>query len=395
MKKSSSNTLLWVIYAVFFFYNLHLALGLYINSSFLSQGCQCGIPENMVGLLFALGSLGGITTTLFMGKIGKLLGSLKRVFVISIIGTLLALLGFIFIKSAPLVGFLFVVYWSISYAFAFVSDIFVESYSEDSTTGGTRGVFLTIAGLGMMLAPLVAGKLLESPNGFTLLYSLGGTLSIISLTILLTLGKKIKEPTRRETHILKGFKNFIKKKTHTSAFGINFLLQLFFSWMIIYTPIYLNKIIGLDWVQIGAIFTVMLAPFVLIEIPLGRLADKILGEKEILYTGVIIMIISTVGVGLFSGNSLGLWMLLLVLTRIGASAVQVASETYFFKQVDETDIEDISIFRLTSPLAFVVGPILGTILLSLFGFELNWLYFVLAGILFLSFPLIYRMKDTL
>ena len=392
MKTKKTSKLLWVVYSIFFFFNLHLAFGLYINSSFLSEAK--GFSDHHVGLIFAAGALGGATITLLARKLSQWVGSARRLFFLSIIGALVALFGFVFADSPILVAVLFAGYWTLSYLFNFIADILVEGYSDDSTTGDTRGVFLTIAGLGTMLAPFAAGKLTSNDDGFTMVYMAAAVLLLVSMAGMLIYRKKLKEPKFNKVGIVKGLKGFFKSRNLSGAFGANFLLQFFFSWMIIYVPIHLSQNIGLGWDKIGLIFTVMLLPFVLIEIPLGKIADRLLGEKEILQVGTILMMISTAVLALVTSSSVILWMGLLLGTRIGASAVQVASEAYFFKQVSERDLSHISIFRLATPLAFTMGPLVGTAILAIPGFQLPWLFLVLPVISAFSIPLVARVTDT-
>ncbi len=394
MQKKSAKRLLWVVYSVFFLYNLHLSLGLYLNSSFLSEGCACGIPERMVGVLFALGSLGGIIVTLMVRRLALAASSSKKLFLIAGATSLATLLGFIFSHSAAIVAVLFILYWMSSYLVIFLADIFVESYSDDQTTGDTRGVFLTIAGLGTMLAPLAAGNLADAPGGFFVVYIIGGILGALSMLVFAIFAKKIKEPQYQKVSILKGVRVFLQNKNFRGVFVANFLLQFFFSWMIIYTPIYLIQHVGLSWSNLGIIFTVMLLPFVLIQIPLGKIADRLLGEKEIMIAGVVIIALSTTAVAFLNTQSIWHWIIILMLTRIGASALQVASESYFFKQVNESNINVISIFRLTSPAAFLIGPLVGTILLGLPDFAFKNLYLVLAVIVLLALPGIAQIQDS-
>jgi len=102
----------------------------------------------------------------------------------------------------------------------------------------------------------------------------------------------------------------------------------------------------------------MLIPFVLFEIPFGYLADKILGEKEIMVTGFIITGCATIALFIFGEKSLIIMAGILFISRIGASAIESMSETYFFKKVSGSDTNIISFFRITTPLAFVVTPLI-------------------------------------
>ncbi len=385
---------LWVIYLIYFLYNLHLSFGLYINSSFLGSGCGCGIPESWVGILFTAGSLLSIILTLSLRRLSKAFRSTKRVVLTSGIITIAALLGLIFFNNPWLVGITFVLYWGFTYLFLFTTDIFVEAYSSDGTTGGTRGVFLSIAGLAVMIAPFFAGRLSERPDGFLWVYGIGIALVSLAMLVTLTWGQKLKEPHFRKGSVLKGLKTFFQHKNLTGAFVGNFALQFFYSWMIVYTPIYLIEVVGLSWTQVGIIFTVMLIPFVVFEIPLGKIADRRLGEKEIFIGGILFMAGATALLGFVDSQSLLVWMALLFATRVGASAVQVASESHFFKHVDEKNVSAIGIFRQTGPVAFMIGPLVATLLLSLTDLPFSSLFIILGVILLLSLPFIIRMPDT-
>jgi Na+/melibiose symporter-like transporter len=75
---------------------------------------------------------------------------------------------------------------------------------------------------------------------------------------------------------------FIKTKSIRTIGAINVLLQLFYTFMVIYVPIYLTEVIGFSWSELGLILCIALIPFVLLDSPVGELADKKYGEKEFL-----------------------------------------------------------------------------------------------------------------
>ena len=136
----------------------------------------------------------------------------------------------------------------------------------------------------------------------------------------------------------------------------------------------------------------MLIPFVLIETPLGKLADKRFGEKEIMATGYAIMGLATIGLSFINNKNLFLWALILFITRIGAAAAEAMIETYFFKKVRQDDSEILSLFRITRPISYFIAPIITTVGLI---FVNNTYLFVILGILCLITIIpIYLIKDT-
>lgn len=165
-----------------------------------------------------------------------------------------------------------------------------------------------------------------------------------------------------------------------AIFMVSFLLQFFYAWMVIYTPIYLHENIGFSWEIIGIIFSVMLVPFVLIERPLGWIADRYLGEKELLVAGFAIMGISTASIAFITDHNAILWGAILFMTRIGAATIEIMSDTYFFKKIDASKIYLMSLYRTVRPVAYIVAPIVASLLFV--ALDLKSL-FVILGILML------------
>lgn len=384
-----------LIFLVSFLFGLHFSLGMYVNSSFLSDGCSCGIPSSLVGVLFAVAafiSILGITRAPIVFR--WFYGS-KRTLLAGMLVSAAALLGMMTSQSPWLAALFFVVYAGVANFVIFVADLFVEVYSSDATTGNTRGLYLTVLSAATMISPLVAGLLVEKASGYFIIYGLG--VFLVALTVLLfTLNsRQVVEADCPRLSLRGTFKRFNSYKSGDvrRVFIANFLLQFFYSWMIVYTPIYLNQYVGLPWSSIGIIFTVMLSPFVLLQIPIGRLADTRYGEKEMMIIGFVVMAIAT-GLLTYVGTAtVWVWALLLFMTRVGASAVQITTESYFFKQVEGHDIDLISIFRDTSPFAFMVGPLVATFFLTM-GLDIRYMFIVLAAFVLSGILFITRLRDT-
>ena len=156
--------------------------------------------------------------------------------------------------------------------------------------------------------------------------------------------------------------------------------------MVIYLPLLLNKEMGFGWNKIGIIFIIMLLPFVVFELPAGFLADKKFGEKEILTLGFIIMFVSTLIIPTLASATVLVWAAVLFATRIGASFVEISSETYFFKHVKDEDTGIISLFRMVRPLSYVIAPLLALPIIFFFSYSASFYFlafFVLLGLFFI------------
>ena len=170
------------------------------------------------------------------------------------------------------------------------------------------------------------------------------------------------------------------------------MLNFFFSWSVIYIPIYLHQHIGFDWTTLGIMFTIMLLPFLLFELPLGKLEDTKYGEKEIMSLGIIVMTVSVLTIALVQSHNVILWTAILFLTRTGAAMVEISVETYFFKKVDAKEADLISFFRNASPLAFISAPLLVSALLLIM--PIQYTFFMLSIILITGLNFSTKLVDT-
>jgi MFS family permease len=149
---------------------------------------------------------------------------------------------------------------------------------------------------------------------------------------------------------------------------------------------------GFGWQDIGIILVIMLLPFPLIQYPLGRLADRKYGEKEIMLAGLALMGISTICLAFITTPNIALWAIGLFITRVGAAAAEVMMETYFFKTVSPRDSAALGVFRITRPLSYFIAPLVAIIGLM---FVSNAYMFAVIGVMCL-FALIPTMtiRDT-
>ena len=171
-----------------------------------------------------------------------------------------------------------------------------------------------------------------------------------------------------------------------------FILQFFYAWVVIYLPLYMITEIGFDWQTLGFLFTIMLLPFMIFELPVGWIADHKYGEKEFMIFGFIAMSLAAALLTLTYEKTFIVWAVLLFFSRFGASFVEVTNESYFFKQVKSDDSDLISLFRMTRPFAYILAPLIATISLSFLSFGAT--FWVLGSITLLGSMCAYRITDT-
>jgi MFS family permease len=347
------------MYAIAFVFSLSSAIPTYINSTFLAQF----MGDKFVGIIYTASSLLTIAAFIEMPGIIRRFGNFNAIITLIFL-EIFSLVGLSIGKGTLAIISSFIVNFVCIALISYTLDIFLEELSPNSRTGHIRGTYLTIANTAWLMSPLIGSAILGE-NAYNNVYAVSGILLMPVMALAFFNLGGIKEANYSRSPFWKSFGEVWSDKNIKGILFIQFLLQFFYGWMIIYTPIYLHEVIGFKWDTLGLIFTIMLLPFVLLEAPLGRLADKN-GEKKLLSVGFAIMAISTFLIAFVTDHNVYIWTALLFVTRIGAAIVEVMTDTYFFKKVDATKTHIISFFRTARPLAYVISPVIATILFTVF-----------------------------
>ncbi|MCI0542200.1 MFS transporter [bacterium] len=377
--KQASPYSLLLIYLSAFFYALHYALPLYVDSSFLSGL----VSPDRVGLVFTVSN---IAAMLFIANVPKILHGLgsRRTFVLFALLEFFSLAALSLFASSILLLASFVLHMMFLNAVFFSLDLILESHSENEKTGRIRGSFFTILNIAVLFGPLLAGFLVVNGN-FGDIYLYAAATLLPAAYLLGVMLPEYREPKYRTITFGASLQVIWKEKHLFAIFASYFLLQFFYAWMIIYMPIYLHEHVGFDFTEIlGIIFPIMLLPFVLFDFVFGLFADlkDTRGEKKGLIWGFVIMGFFTALLPFVEVQSIFVWALALFATRIGAALVEIMCETYFYKHVSSKDAEIVSDWRNVAPAAFIVAPALATVILALPFLSLQHLFIILGSLMF-------------
>ncbi len=354
--------------------SFHWALVIYVNSSFLEQF----FSHFVVSALYTLGSALSILFFLGISSFLRARGNLRFIVELTLLEAV-ALFFFPFVSSPFIIAFLFLVHLITVPLILFCLDIFMEAMIGDceGETGGRRGLLLTVMSLTVALSALVSGYLIgDSTPHYGLVYLTSTGLLIPFLFVVTRTFKNYRDGIYAQDGFLEGIHHFWKRKDIRNVFCAHFLLQLFFAWMVIYTPIYLHTMMGFGWETIGQILFVGLLAYVFLEYMIGVIADNWLGEKEMMALGFLITAVATSWFAFLTPGDVTLWMIAMFMTRVGASLIETTTESYFFKHTNSNDTALISFFRITRPLSYLGGAILGS--LTLIILPMNLLFVVLG-----------------
>lgn len=338
------------LYLCGFLFAVQLALTAFVNSSFLASF----VGSSNVGLIYSAAAILSITSILVMPRLLGRIG-LYRFVVIFLALNAFASSNLAHANTATFaIGFFIV--WLVSNSLIALSfDELLENYSANTMTGAIRGTYLTVMNFAWLFSPIASGFIFAK-GGYSGLYTFASILVAAVCLIALIRFRAFQDPIYEKLSVRATLTEIKKHPGLRRIFAANLILQGFFATMVIYSPIYLHTYLGFEWKTLGIIFTIMLLPFVLFEFPLGRLADRI-GEKKILIAGFLIAAAATTAVGIIGSRSAAVWAAVLFLTRVGASAIEIMTESFFFKSVGGQSAGIISMFRTLSPTAYIIVPV--------------------------------------
>lgn len=362
----------YVLFLVSFFFATHAYLPLYINSTFLAGF----VSEDRVGIIFSIGSFLSILGLIFIPKILKRFGNLKTTVSIMILEGLF-LLGFTALPSIYFVVPFFIMILLLQRILFYNFDMFVETNSSEEKVGIIRSMYLTVMSFALVICPILAGIIMREGE-YWRVYLIALLLLVPTIVLLIFNFRKAENP-QYDTLSFKSISEVVRNDAFQRVFASQFLLRIFFAWMVIYTPMYLHNVIGFSWSEIGAITTIALLPFVIFELPLEILSEKKIEKKWIMSLGFLIIALSVASMSLITEAYFVLWSAILFMTRTGASMIEVTSEVYFFQKITAANTDIVSLFRAIGPTAWVLAPVVATI--SLFFVDLRWTFLILAIIL--------------
>lgn len=376
-----------ILYFIGLVLAISAALPAYIQSNFLNEF----VSLETLSLFFISANALTIFCIFYFPRLIKKLSNFFLTKVVLVVHAV-ALLGLVVAHDA-LSAFLATILFTISTNLLWINmDVLIETFSSNSSTGRTRTIYFTFINLGWVIAPSLSSYLIKLGD-YQLSFLVAAALAVPVFLVFLYQGRRLKDRVSYSQEPVRAVvKNSWKNKNLRGIFFVALLLQLFYSTAVVYVPVYLHQTIGLGWESLGLIFSIMLVPFLLFEIPAGYVADKYIGEKEILFSGFIILTISLFLFFYLKTNSFWVWATVLFVSRIGAALIEAMRESYFFKLVDAKDVSYINIFRTASPLGYILGP--GLAMLILAFFPLNFLFLIVSFIMLAGLLFVFNLKDS-
>lgn len=258
-------------------------------------------------------------------------------------------------------------------------DILLEATIADTnTTGEVRALFRTAWSVAGLAAPLLLGALLVTSDSYGRVF-IAAAAMLVPIIILFVVRRLPESPAPRLAHMKETIATIVTNRDLAAVTFGNLLLYLFYVWISLYTPVYLHDMLGISWQNLGWMFAIMLVPYVLIEYPAGYIADRWLGDKELMFAGFLIAGGSLATLAFFTpATPLATIVTVLFASRIGAALIESMVDAHFFRRIEKRDISSVGVFRGAWPLSYLIGPVVGSVILMFGGY--SSLFLITGGI---------------
>jgi len=374
------------VYLFIFFVTLHSTLALYTNSTFLDGF----FGPYGIAIAYTLSALVTIVALHFSNRLATAFGA-TRLAVFAAVAEATALVGLATLTVPELLIGCFIAIQALTAILFYVFDVFLETYSKDSSTGGVRGTYLTVINAAFLIGPLAGTQAIDR-FGYDGVYLAGaGIIGLVAIATGIAFAH-FQDPVYAPPRVMAVIDSYRKKPDLALVTLSFFLLWCFYVVAIVHVPIYLTSVIGLSTQQLGYVLAIGLIPFVLIQMPLGKLADTSFGEKEFMFAGFFLM--AAAGMLVPELALLGIVPLVaaIFIGRLGAAAVEVMCDSFFFKHVSAEDSGTIAAYRSMMYVAYAIVPLIMIPIVSSLGYQASFpiaAAFALGGI-----PFALAMQDT-
>lgn len=361
-----------ILYVGNFFFALFAALITYILLPYLSSF----MPAAYAGLVIAGGAFVAVIGFPFLPYLVERYGAQQLALIFAII-EMVALLIIAAAPGAIAASILIALAISLQPLLSYELDLLLEAtVAEEGTTGRVRTLFITAWNVAALAAPLLLGALLADADAYGRMFLVAGAALVPFIALFATRRLPRSAPVKF-SHMSDTLRCILRDRDLAAVTFGHFLLYSFYIWVSLYIPFYLHTVLGIPWSDLGWIFSIMLIPYALIEYPAGWVADRFIGDKELMLAGFLIAGGALASISLLtSTSSLLLILCILVISRCGAALIESMTEGHFFRRVSERDVNSIGIFRGVWPLAYLIAPIASSLILMFGTYEM---LFVLTG----------------
>ena len=339
----------------------------------------------LVGLIAAISSFAGLTFSLPIGTLSDREGRKPMLIVSFGLVSVVLLAFFINTRLYPLI-LLQIAFGVFMAPIWVVGEAFIKDISPTERRGEFRSFFGTFANAGLLMGALIGG-FLAGAFGIRSPYLFAAILLVVPL--ILVFGMKDGHSNTNKNQAVRDFlpvlKEFLQQRELKLLALCTVSLYFWYAARWIFGPLFLQNL-GYSPYIIGVWLAVSVLPFLLFQIPIGKLSDKI-GKSRIMCLGFLISAVSLIPLGFMSSISSLLATIFIV--SIGTAFAEPLIEARVTAIVPKERYGAYSgIFEFTKTLGLMLGPVASSIFVYSFGISYSFIpavvFFILTLALFVT-----------
>ncbi len=316
--------------------------------------------ECFVGLIASVAYMVEILLCFPVGRLSDTIGR-KRMLVISFVST--SLIFFAFYVNEMAIALIPLQTGLVLFALPLwiTGEAFVKDISPVDRRGEFRSIFGTFSNAGFFAGVIIAGTL-EMYFGLRSPYLFATFLTLASLPIVFCLEETVNEEDRERRVRKTEDKNASDQKELGFLFFCTFSLYFWYAAKWVFGPLFLENL-GYRHFHIALWFAVSLIPFIIIQIPLGKVSDRV-GKTSFVGIGMFISAVSTIPLS-FS-ESYEILILFVLLASIGNTISEPLMEARVADIVPRSRYGSFSgIFEIAKIGGLIAGSALSAVFISI------------------------------
>jgi len=337
-----------------------------------------GTPE-MVGLIASVFGLSAIFINLNITRVFEKYGAIRCLKTGALIFS--AVFASYFLIDSPAVLTLMQIGYAAAVCFTWTAlSILVNNSSTRRNLGDSEGEYFTFVNLGVLFGLLVGGAI-ATAFSYSSVFFFASAMFIGIYFISGSIGINYDKNGHKSIKSIRAeakrfFSNADLRKTYLLNVGLYFWVSIAF----LYLPIIMRSL-GLGFKSIGMVFAAIIVPYVLLEYPIGQLAQKE-GSRKYLSLGFLAIAAASI---LIYANFGAIYSMALFffLASMGAAMIEPLNEMDLnARSRNGKIVENMTIFKTSLRVAYFIGPLTAAALIEFFGMREM---FLVLGIIMAGF----------
>ncbi|HNT30614.1 MAG TPA: MFS transporter [bacterium] len=254
--------------------------------------------------------------------------------------------------------------------------LLIKRYSRMEQIHTNEGKIYLGSNIGWLIGPALGG-LITSSFGYNGLFAVMAGLATVSFLIMLqqrhAFDQTVPSRISGTIRLKEDLQTFFSLPEFKKRYLTNIALFSYYATMGIYFPIYLLHN-GFSFSQVGLCVSIGILPFILLPLPLGKLADAAGKETVFFITGFLMISLS---LGLLTVSQDFTWLVLFnLMGATGSALVESLNQSLFLKKVHNHKTAMQSIFQTSTTGGWVFSMILCAATLQIMPVRSLFLVFI-------------------